>query len=164
MFKRIIVFDMDGTLVDSSHRYRTMPCGTKIDLQFWIENCTPEKIAQDSPIPGMLEFYRNCLADPHTYVVIATARVCESADMEFIRSVLDYPDMLVHRGSRDNTESGTKIKIRAVNQLRNLRQFAAVESVEIWEDNPAYMAGFCLYFKDKFPIVRGHFVPSNQGH
>ena len=37
MIKRFAIYDMDGTIVDSSHRYRTQitPQGEKIDLQFW---------------------------------------------------------------------------------------------------------------------------------
>ena len=81
MIKYIHMFDCDGVLLSSLHRYRTMPCGTRIDLDHWRENSTPEKIWQDSPLP-MAEHYRECLDNPEHYVIIATARQCQQADID----------------------------------------------------------------------------------
>ena len=41
MFNNILIFDLDGTTIDSSHRHATLPDGT-LNLAKWIENSTPE--------------------------------------------------------------------------------------------------------------------------
>lgn len=66
-----IVFDLDGTVIDTSHRYRNLPCG-KIDLQYWFENSTPEKIAKDSLLP-LAHAWRRYYTEGHT-IIVCTAR------------------------------------------------------------------------------------------
>jgi len=39
--KNITIFDLDGTIIDSSHRQATLPDGT-LNLPAWIENSTPK--------------------------------------------------------------------------------------------------------------------------
>lgn len=67
----IVIFDLDGTVIDTSHRYRNKPCGT-IDLDFWFANSTPEMIAQDKLLP-LAATWRAAYAAGHT-VVVCTAR------------------------------------------------------------------------------------------
>ena len=50
MFDNIVIFDLDGTTIDSSHRHATHADGT-LNLDAWIENATPEKIFQDQVLP-----------------------------------------------------------------------------------------------------------------
>ena len=51
MIKKIKIYDLDGTLLDSSHRYRAV--GGKIDLAHWRENDTPAMVMKD----GFLDLY-----------------------------------------------------------------------------------------------------------
>jgi FMN phosphatase YigB (HAD superfamily) len=44
------IFDLDHTVIDSSHRQLTKADGS-LDLAHWIENNTPEKIAADTELP-----------------------------------------------------------------------------------------------------------------
>lgn len=67
----IVIFDLDGTVIDTSHRYRDLPCG-KIDLDFWFANSTPEMIAQDKLLP-LAATWRAAYGAGHT-VVVCTAR------------------------------------------------------------------------------------------
>ncbi len=71
MNKMIFIFDLDGTVIDTSHRYRDLPCG-KIDLEYWFANSTPEMVARDSLLP-LAQVIRQRYAEGHT-VVICTAR------------------------------------------------------------------------------------------
>lgn len=66
-----VIFDLDGTVVDTSHRYRNLPCG-KIDLEYWFANSIPEKIAQDALLP-LADSMRKMYAAGHK-IVICTAR------------------------------------------------------------------------------------------
>jgi len=44
------VFDLDGVLIDATHRQNTHPDGT-LNLEHYRENSTAEKIARDSELP-----------------------------------------------------------------------------------------------------------------
>lgn len=74
------IFDLDGTVIDSSHRKATRPDGT-LDLDHWIENCTPEKIARDSLLP-LADTWRWVF--PDSEVIVCTARVMSEADHDFL--------------------------------------------------------------------------------
>lgn len=76
----LFIFDLDGTVIDSSHRRASHPDGT-IDLDHWIENCTPEKIARDSLLP-LADTWRRVF--PDATVAVCTARVMGEADHAFL--------------------------------------------------------------------------------
>lgn len=152
--KRVEIFDMDGTIVDSLHRYRTMPCGTKIDLDYWRAN--EHKAMGDSLLP-LAKFYQECLLDPECYVIIATARVMGDADWQFVKEILGMPDYFISRKAGD-TISGGKLKINGLQRFFNLRNFQNAEFT-FYEDNVQYLKAVC----DRFNI-RGVYIPSFQGH
>lgn len=155
MIKKIHVYDMDGTLVCSMHRFRTLQNG-KIDLPYWIENCTPEKIAKDDLLP-LADQYKADLLDPSIYVVIATARVLDAPDMSFIRNRLGMPDHIISRNGRNDCRKGAHMKTVGIKRLLNLRQFRTA-IVHFWEDNPDYLHGVCAA-TGAIP----HYVTSKQG-
>lgn len=156
--KRIRVYDMDGTIVCSLHRYRTMPCGKRIDLAFWREN--ESKAFDDSLLP-LAEVYKADLADPETFVVIATARVLRGPDYAFIAEKLGQPDHIISRKDGDS-RSGGLLKVLGLNRLLSLKQFADIDDMIFFEDNKSYLAAVVDAFKARG--MRGVFVPSRQGH
>ena len=155
MIKEIHIYDMDGTLVDSSHRYRIGENG-KIDLAYWIANCKPEKIAKDKLLP-LANQYQAQLDNPEVYVVIATARVLEAADWNYIKNVLGMPNKVISRNGRSDNRKGAKMKIDGLRYLRYLKQFANVKKW-FYEDNKDY-----LYPVADFLGAEAVFIPSNQG-
>lgn len=154
--KRVAIYDMDGTIVDSSHRYRTIvdDKGERIDLDYWREN---EYRAMDDKLLPMATQYHADLADPECYVIIATARVMNAPDWQFVREVLGEPDYFISRRAGD-TQSGKTLKINGLARFFNLVNFKGADFV-FYEDNVAYMKAVC----DRFNI-RGVYVPSVQGH
>ena len=88
---KVSIYDMDGTIVDSSHRYRTIvdENGERIDLAYWREN--EYRAMEDSLLP-MAEQYRRDIQDENCYVIIATARVMNDPDWQFVKEVLGEPD------------------------------------------------------------------------
>jgi hypothetical protein len=75
------IFDLDGTVIDSSHRKATLPDGS-LDLVGWIQNSTPEKIRKDSLLPlatVMRKLFPHC-----EEMLICTARVMGEADLEYL--------------------------------------------------------------------------------
>ena len=147
---------MDGTIVDSSHRYRTIidASGERIDLDHWREN---EHLAMNDKLLPMADQYRADLADPGCFVIIATARVMHVPDWQFVREVLGEPDYFIYRNDGDN-QSGKTLKINGLARFFNLLPFKGAEFV-FYEDNIQYLKAVC----DRFNI-RGVYIPSVQGH
>jgi len=154
--KRIRIYDMDGTIVCSLHRYRTVidERGERIDLDYWREN---EYRALDDSLLPLVEEYWQDLDDPETYTIIATARVLGEPDREFIRDTLGEPDYIVSRKQGD-TQSGRTLKIGGLAKFFNLVNFQT-DDVVFYEDNAEYLKAVC----DRFGI-RGVYIPSKQGH
>jgi len=155
MIKEIHIYDMDGTIVSSLHRFKTGSNG-KIDLPYWIENCTPEKIAQDTLLPLATQ-YQEQLKNPEIYVMIATARVIEAADYNYIKNVLGLPNKIISRNGRGDTRKGADMKIHGLRFLKNLVQFKSA-AIHFYEDNKDY-----LYPVADFLDATPHFIPSQQG-
>jgi hydroxymethylpyrimidine pyrophosphatase-like HAD family hydrolase len=154
MIKHIAIYDMDGTIVDSTHRYR-VNSENKIDLQYWRDN--QHKAMGDSLLPLAIQ-YKKDLNDPETYVIIATARVLNKPDMQFIDEILGKPDHIISRKSNDDTRSGKTLKIGGLTKFFNLVNFKNAVAV-FYEDNVEYLKAVC----DRFTIT-GVYIPSNQGH
>lgn len=154
--KRVSIYDMDGTIVDSSHRYRTIvdDNGERIDLDYWREN---EYRALDDKLLPMAGQYRQDLNDPECYVIIATARVMNEPDYKFMREILGEPDYLISR-PKGSDISGKLLKINGLAKFFNLVNFKDAEFT-FYEDNIQYLKAVC----DRFNI-RGVYIPSVQGH
>lgn len=154
MIKQVKVYDMDGTIVCSLHRYRTIPGENRIDLDYWREN--EYKALQDSLLPLAAQ-YKQDLANPNVYVIIATARVIREPDMQFIKETLGMPDYIVSRKSDDN-QSGKSLKINGLAKFFNLKNFKNA-TWTFFEDNIEYLKAVC----DRFNI-QGVYIPSKQGY
>jgi len=150
--KRVSIYDMDGTIVCSLHRYRTI--GDKIDLAYWREN--EFRAMEDSLLP-MADQYKADLTDPDCYVIIATARVLGEPDKRFIREILGQPDYIISRADGDS-RSGGFLKVLGLKKFFNLKNFKNASWV-FYEDNATYLKTVCDAFN-----IHGVYVPSKQGH
>ena len=109
----LYIFDLDGTVIDSSHRQNTRPDGS-LDLAHWIENNTVEKILADTLLP-LAEKMRSVRSVKDTVAVI-TARVIQDADLAFLkRNDLRF-DYLYSR-AQGNTSPDDILKKRAILKL-----------------------------------------------
>lgn len=154
--KQVSIYDMDGTIVNSLHRYRTITENgkTRIDLDYWREN---EYRAMDDSLLPLADQYKKELADPEVYVIIATARVMAFADWEFVNKILGKPDYFISRKEGD-TRSGAKLKILGLQKFFNLKQFKRAKAI-FYEDNTSYLKAVCDHFN-----ILGVYVPSKQGY
>jgi len=152
MIKEVKIYDMDGTIVCSLHRYNVID--GKIDLQYWRDN--QHKAYNDSLLP-LAKQYQEDLKNPDIYVIIATARVLGEPDLKFIEDKLGKPDYIISRKDGDST-SGGLLKIRGLQKFFNLKNFQNA-IFTFYEDNTTYLKTVC----DKFNI-RGVYIPSKQGH
>lgn len=154
---QVEIYDMDGTIVDSSHRYRTIRGADgveRIDLEYWRAN---EYRAMDDGLLPLATQYRESLKDRSKYVIIATARVMNAPDWQFVLEVLGAPNYLISRAAGD-TQSGKTLKIKGLQRFFNLRQFKP-ENAVFYEDNVEYLKAVCDHFN-----IRGVYIPSKQGH
>lgn len=156
MIKRLHIFDFDGTLVDSSHRYQTQECGTKIDLEHWIAN---EHLTMEDSLLPLVDYFRECVQSEEDYAIIATARIwCDLSEKFAIENDINA-QIIFARKDREDTRGGAALKITGVKKLLNLKQFANVEEIHVYEDNVSYLKSICDSLDAK-----GHYFPSAQGH
>lgn len=164
MIKKIKVYDLDGTLIDSSHRYRTDETGKRIDLEFWIANDTHEKIFQDKFLI-LKKWLEHDLQRDDTFVIFATARACIEGDStyQFLQHHNIMPDKFIHRQGREDKRGGAELKIQAIKPLLNLKPFKNA-TIHIFEDNINYLKTMVDAFYNSGKKVVGHYIPSKQGH
>lgn len=157
--KHVHVFDLDGVLLDSSHRYLTVTINgkEKICLDHWREN---EKLNHlDKALP-LAEYYKKLLTTKNCFVIIATSRILKVSDYTHISNVLGLPDGIVSR--LHNKQKGASMKIKGINRILEdceLSQHITNNNITVYEDNIEYLKGIC----DSLKCI-GVYIPSNQGH
>ena len=109
----LYIFDLDGTVIDSSHRQNTLPDGS-LDLAHWVENNTVDKILADSLLP-LAEKMRSVRAVKDTVAVI-TARVIQDADLAFLKRN-DLRFNYLFSRAQGNTSPDDILKKRAILKL-----------------------------------------------
>lgn len=159
MIKNIHIYDLDGTVISSSHRYRIIEGENRIDLAHWRAHDIPEFINKDSLLPHAAQ-YKADLKNPEIYVIVATARACIKGDAnyKFLADRLGMPNKFIHREGPNDTRGGAEIKIKGIRPLLNLKQFKNA-TIHFWEDNKDYLNDVC-----KALGAVPHYVPSTQGY
>ena len=107
-----VIFDLDGTVIDSTHRQATKADGS-LDLDHWFANNTAEKIMADSLLP-LADSMRALMAAGHK-IVICTARAIQPADKIFLAVNRLAYDALLHR-EIGNMESDASLKVRLLEE------------------------------------------------
>ena len=134
----LYIFDLDGTVIDSSHRQNTLPDGS-LDLANWIENNTPDKILADSLLP-LADKMRSVRSVKDTVAVI-TARVIGDADLAFMsRNGLKF-DHLFSRAEGNNSPDDL-LKKRAILKLARKLQ-----------KSMAWMRKNTVFFDDNLAVL-----------
>lgn len=157
MIKQIHIYDLDGTVIDSSHRYsviRKADGSIAIDFPFWVAN---RHRAIDDELLPLAEQYQAQLKNPEIYVIAATARVMSDVETQHVKTVLGWPHHMISRAEGDN-RSGALLKILGLNKILNLAQFRNVTNRHFYEDNLDYLKAVCEAHR-----CIPHFVPSKQG-
>jgi hypothetical protein len=125
MIKNISIFDLDGTVIDSSHRQMVKPDGT-LDLAKWFEMATPEMIFADKVLPLAQQIRKRQKAGD--YVLVCTARNMTFADFEFLQNEGICPDKIISR-PKGNMEADGILKAKQLRSLFNLKQFAKASKI-----------------------------------
>tara|TARA_Y100001972_G_scaffold77637_1_gene94381 strand:- start:162 stop:620 length:459 start_codon:yes stop_codon:yes gene_type:complete len=95
----IAVFDLDGTVIDSSNRALINEQGG-INLENWRTH-TREQILGDKPKP-LIKYMRRCIDNPNIRTWICTSRTLKNADMELLtRLGISNADLILSRSEKD---------------------------------------------------------------
>ena len=127
---RIYIFDLDGTIIDSSHR-ATHDENGQIDLNGWKEKSTKEFIFQDSLLPlyaKLQQVYKN-----GDMVILCTARELSKWDWEYIHMHNIYYDRVISR-PKGNITTDWKLKETQLRYLFQLPQYKHKQKI-FYDDN-----------------------------
>lgn len=128
MQKTLNIFDLDGTVIDSSHRRKYNADGT-LDINAW-RKCTRESIMRDSLLP-LARIMRELIAT-NKMVAICTARVLGKADWEYLEMHQILPRIIISRVEGDTTPDA-EFKPR---QLQWSFGAGLLMQSQMWEDMP----------------------------
>jgi len=98
---KTFIFDLDHTVIDSSHRQITLADGS-LDLNNWIENCTKEKIMADKLLP-LADHWRALALGSRNEIVVCTARVMGKHDHAFLAAHGLDADAVLSRAMGDRS-------------------------------------------------------------
>ena len=127
---KICIYDLDGTIIDSSHRATHDEKGN-IDLKGWKEKSTKDFIFQDSLMPlytQLVKDYKN-----GHMVIICTARELGKWDYEYINMHNIYYDRIISR-PKGNTTTDWKLKENQLRYLFQLPQYRDKQKI-FYDDN-----------------------------
>lgn len=127
-YKNIVIFDLDETVVDSSHRTPNHPDGT-LNLPLYLELKNRENTMKDGLHP-MADLWRS-LDLTKTYVVVCTARTWADFDQEFLDTHGLVAHKILHRcaSGKENFSPDAQLKVKWLNRVLNLRQFKDLPTV-----------------------------------
>jgi len=127
---KICIYDLDGTVIDSSHR-ATHDENGNIDLSDWIAKSTKDLIFQDQLMPLYAQLqgdYKN-----GNMVILCTARLLGKYDLEYIHSMGIYYDRIISRPNGNNTRDCI-LKKSQLKYLFNLPQYKDKQKI-FYDDN-----------------------------
>lgn len=134
--KRIVIFDLDETVVDSAHRTPNHDDGT-LNLPLYLQLKTRENTLRDGLLP-LAKFWQS-LDLSETYVIVCTARTWADFDQEFLDMHGLHAHKIIARFTEaEKTLRDPELKRRGLSRLFNLRQFRNL---------PKYM------FDDAKPVI-----------
>ena len=132
------IFDLDHTVVDSSHRQATRPDGS-LDLDHWKANSTPAMIERDTLLP-LAHQWRKAHRKGAT-IIVCTARVMSPADYRYLTSRGLFADVVISRQEGDRTPDDLL-------KLRGLKSYCSRERISwrrfcktavMWDDNSSVL-------------------------
>ena len=127
---RICIYDLDGTVIDSSHRATHDEQGN-IDLANWKAKSTKDFIFQDSLLPlysQLQKDYKN-----GNMVILCTAREFSKWDWEYLYFHNIYFDRVISRPKGNITNDG-ELKKNQLRYLFSLPQYKDKEKM-FYDDN-----------------------------
>mgnify|MGYP001418663634 CR=1 FL=1 len=133
----LLIFDLDGTAINSTHRQNTLPDGS-LNLAKWKENNTPEKIALDTLLP-IGKQWSNGL---NKKIAIITARVLGDADYKFLEDNNLRYDFIYSRKAGDDTPDAA------------LKRLALYKLAKDMGKSMRWLQNFAVFYDDNLSVLR----------
>lgn len=133
--KRVVIFDLDATIVDSAHRTPNNEDGT-LNLPLYLQLKTRENTLRDGLLP-LAEFWRS-LDLSENYVVVCTARTWADFDQEFLDIHGLRAHKILHRKAdgSENHSPDAKLKNKWLRRVLNLKQFRNLPAIMFDDASP----------------------------
>lgn len=148
---KIVIFDLDETVIDSRHRTPNNPDGT-LNLAGYQANHTPENVAKDTLLP-IARLMQQAYASG-AYVIVLTARDMKDCDYQYLSDYgLKYHKIM----SRDQASPNHykmkdgEYKKRWIVPFLNLRQFKNAAVVMFDDAKPVKST-----LRKFFPVLCAH--------
>lgn len=120
---RICIYDLDGTIIDSSHRAKHDQNGI-LDLEDWKRNNTKENIFKDDLLPMYWQLRSDY--EQGNIIVLCTARELGKWDLEYIHSMGIYYDYIISRPKGISTKDEI-LKKAQLRHFWNFKQFKKMQ-------------------------------------
>lgn len=136
--KKIIIYDLDGTIIDSSHRAKHID--GKLDLEHWKANNTKENIFADDLLPLYWQLRQDWLDGHH--IVLCTAREIGKYDKEYLQ-LMNIPYNTLISRPVGNTLPDSELKKKRLSRFFNLKWTWGREKI-FYDDNQKNLADVSL--------------------
>ena len=129
---KYVIFDLDATVIDSSHRQITKPDGS-LDLRAWKKNSTYDKVMRDSLLP-LANHWKTIQEKKNVYIAVITARVMGDADFHYLAYKGLKADKIMSRAFFDHRPDHIMKKQKIITFLfeRNIKNWS---NVTFYDDN-----------------------------
>lgn len=148
------IFDLDHTVIDSSHRQRLLPNGD-LDLAHWIANRADRSLVMRDRLLPLASYWRT-VQETGQPIAICTSRVITSLEHEFLAKHDLRADHFMHREEHD-TRSDAPYKVAKIGE-----HFAATgwtpEHTTLYDDHP----GVRRAVREAFGVRTFNPIPFNR--
>ena len=129
---KYVIFDLDATVIDSSHRQITLPDGS-LDLRAWKKNSTYDKVMRDSLLP-LANHWKRIQEKKNVFIAVLTARVMADADYDYLRFKRLKADKIMSRAFFDHRPDHIMKRQKILTWLfdNNIRKWS---DVTFYDDN-----------------------------
>ena len=132
MQQLVNIFDLDHTLIDSSHRMNKFKDSSyDLDIDYWLENNTHENIMQDKLLP-LVELFKEFQKTQFTNIAV-TARSLSISDFQYLeKNGLNF-HMILHR--ENSIELDHVLKEKKLQELFDSGKYLPFLALDDKDDN-----------------------------
>ena len=127
------VFDLDGTVIDSRHRYRTLPCGN-IDLKHWLKMAESREATFKDKLLPLADTMRRLYNTGH-HVIICTSRTRHQNWLDFLSHHRLFAHATLARSEGDMTGDADLKEQMLDDYFSSLGTCLEAERVVMYEDH-----------------------------
>ena len=129
---KYVIFDLDATVIDSSHRQLAKADGS-LDLVAWKKNSTYPKVMRDSLLP-LANHWNRIQKMKNVFIAICTARVMSKADLDYLRIKGLKANEIMSRSNTDHRPDAIMKKAKILAFLRD-HKITKWSNVTFYDDN-----------------------------